>query len=189
MRGYFGIGVESVSKIRNVGALMRTAHAFDASFVLTVTPAVSMSALKQTYTAETAKHVPFYVLEHLDDLNLPRGCQMVGVELVEDAVELPSFRHPERAVYILGPEGGSLSAETLAKCDHLVKIPTKFCINVSVAGAVILYDRMLSYGRFPNRPVIPGGPLEKIAKPVQGGRRRKPRNKAGQPSEAPTQSY
>ena len=35
-RGYFGIGVEGVSKPMNVGALMRTAHAFGASFVFTL---------------------------------------------------------------------------------------------------------------------------------------------------------
>ena len=29
-RGYFGIGVEGVSKSANVGALLRTAHAFGA---------------------------------------------------------------------------------------------------------------------------------------------------------------
>ena len=28
MRGYFGIGVENVSKAMNAGAVMRTAHAF-----------------------------------------------------------------------------------------------------------------------------------------------------------------
>ena len=36
MRGYFGIGVERVSKPMNVGNLFRTAHAFGASFVFTV---------------------------------------------------------------------------------------------------------------------------------------------------------
>ena len=32
MRGYFGIGVENVSKAMNAGAVMRTAHAFGANF-------------------------------------------------------------------------------------------------------------------------------------------------------------
>jgi hypothetical protein len=31
------------------------------------------------------------------------------VELVEASIPLPSFRHPLRAAYILGPERGSLS--------------------------------------------------------------------------------
>ena len=36
MKGYFGIGVEGISKAMNVGTLFRTAHAFGASFVFTV---------------------------------------------------------------------------------------------------------------------------------------------------------
>ena len=32
MKGYFGIGVENVSKAMNAGAVMRTAHAFGANF-------------------------------------------------------------------------------------------------------------------------------------------------------------
>ena len=36
MSGYFGIGVEGVSKPANVGALLRTAHAFGAAFAFTV---------------------------------------------------------------------------------------------------------------------------------------------------------
>ena len=31
MRGYFGIGVEGISKPMNLGSLFRTAHAFGAS--------------------------------------------------------------------------------------------------------------------------------------------------------------
>ena len=37
MRGYFGIGVEGISKSFNVGNLFRSAHAFGASFVFTET--------------------------------------------------------------------------------------------------------------------------------------------------------
>ena len=33
MKGYFGIGVEGISKATNVGTLLRTAHAFGAAFV------------------------------------------------------------------------------------------------------------------------------------------------------------
>ena len=39
MRGYFGIGVEGISKPMNLGNLLRSAHAFGASFFFTVSPA------------------------------------------------------------------------------------------------------------------------------------------------------
>lgn len=83
---------------------------------------------------------------------------MVGVELTEDAVDLPTFRHPQSAAYVLGPERGSLSPEMTARCDHVVKIPTKFCINVSLAGALVMYDRHISMGSHTPRPIMPGGP-------------------------------
>ena len=79
------------------------------------------------------------------------------IELTDDAVMLPTFRHPPQAAYILGPEKGNLSDETLARCAHVVKIPTKFCINVSLAGALVMYDRHLSMGGYAPRPIMPGG--------------------------------
>ena len=36
MRGYFGIGAEGISKPMNLGNLIRSAHAFGASFVFLV---------------------------------------------------------------------------------------------------------------------------------------------------------
>jgi len=96
----------------------------------------------------------------LAELLLPRGCKLVGVERVEDAVDLPSFRHPLNAAYVLGPERAGLSAALLARCDHVVKIPTRFSLNLAVAGALVLYDRLLQHGRFAERPVGSGGPIE-----------------------------
>jgi hypothetical protein len=37
-----------------------------------------------------------------------------------------------------------------------VKIPTRFCINVGLAGALVMYDRVLSMGGWPRRPVHSG---------------------------------
>ena len=81
----------------------------------------------------------------------------MGVELLDEAEELPSFRHPRCAAYVLGRERGSLSPEMTARCDHLVRIPTRFCINVATAGAVVMYDRLISLGRFAERPVSAAG--------------------------------
>ena len=107
----------------------------------------------------------------MPSLTLPRDCALVGVELIDEAVELPSFRHPERVAYVLGPEAGSLSPQLVERCQHVVQIPTKFCVNVSVAGAVLMYDRLVSRGRRPDRPVAPGGPLQELEEHVRGGRK------------------
>jgi tRNA G18 (ribose-2'-O)-methylase SpoU len=159
MRGYFAIGVEGVTKPMNVGALMRTAHAFGASFVFTLAANYARDEGNLADTSDAAGSVPFFEFASIADFALPRDCVLVGVELMDDAVELPSFRHPRAAAYILGPERASLSPEVVARCAHVVKIPTRFSINLSLAGALVMYDRMLSLGRFPGRPVVPGGPI------------------------------
>lgn len=158
MRGYFGIGVEGISKPMNVGNLLRSAHSFGASFFFTVNPTVDVRGMRDSDTSGAFGHLPFYNFETVNDLILPRGASLVAIELLEDSVELPSFRHPQQAVYVLGPELGNVSPEMLARCDHKIKIPMKFCVNVGVAGALVMYDRLISMGRHAERPVHEGGP-------------------------------
>ena len=159
MRGYFGIGVESLSKPMNLGALQRTAHAFGAAFTFTVAAAPKVRVMHNADTAKSDLHVPWYLWNSVDDIQLPRGCVLVGVELTEDAIELPAFRHPLRAAYVMGGEARDLSPGLQARCAFIVKIPTRFCINVGLAGALVMYDRTLSMGNWPPRPVRPGGPV------------------------------
>jgi tRNA G18 (ribose-2'-O)-methylase SpoU len=156
-RGYFGIGAEHISKPLNLGNLVRSAHAFGASFVFTIGAAPELYHFKSD-TSKAGTHLPYYHWENLEEMRLPRGCHLVGVELMEEAVDLPSFSHPLQAAYVLGPELGSLSPELVARCDYLVRIPAEFCINVAMAGAIVMYDRMRVLGRFPPRPVTAGMP-------------------------------
>lgn len=173
MRGYFAIGVEGISKAGNVGNLIRSAHAFGASFFFAVAPGLDLREVRAVDTSDAVQHLPLYVFPDAASLRLPEGCALVGVELLDEAVELPSFRHPIRAAYVLGRERGSLTPEMVARCDHVVKIPTRFCINVGVAGALVMYDRMISLGRFAERPVRPGGPIPG-ARPRSGDRMPRP---------------
>lgn len=170
MRGYFGIGVEGLSKAMNLGSLMRTAHAFGASFVFTIAGVYARDEGGRADTSDAPANVPLYEFADLASFRLPVGCALVGVELLDDAVDLPSFRHPRACAYVLGPERGSLSPELAARCDHVVKIPTRFCINVGLAGALVMYDRTLSLGRFADRPALPGGPppAPPLTRPVFG---------------------
>ncbi len=151
-RGYFAIGAERMSKALNLGNLMRSAHAFGASFTFTI--GATYQALEAR--ADTSKgqwHLPHYNWTTLDAMVLPQGCKLVGIELTDSAIDLPSFCHPLRAAYVLGPERGSLSDPLLARCDFVVRIPTTFCINVAMAGAIVMYDRFRILAQFPERPV------------------------------------
>jgi tRNA G18 (ribose-2'-O)-methylase SpoU len=153
----------------NLGALTRTAHAFGASFVFTVAAAFDRRAANLADTSDAGASVPIYDWPALADLRLPFGCTLVGVELTDDAIDLPSFRHPRAAAYILGPERGSLSPEAAKLCEFVVKIPTKFCVNVALAGGLVMYDRVLCLGKHAPRPVGAGGPRAPDLDPHQFG--------------------
>ncbi|MEZ5896253.1 MAG: RNA methyltransferase [Parvularculaceae bacterium] len=146
MRGYFGVGSERISKPMNLGAVMRTAHAFGASFIFTLGSRMKARDIALSDTSKSDSHVPLYEWAGVDDMVLPKGCRLVGVELDERAVDLPNFRHPLNAAYLLGPERGDLSDAAKEKCDFMVKIPTRFCVNLSVAAAIVMYDRMIRLG-------------------------------------------
>lgn len=165
-RGYFAIGAESLSKPFNLGNLIRSAHAFGASFVFTVNAPYAVRTPSDTSRAPA--HLPLFNWDGVADMRLPEGCRLVGVELLDTAADLPSFRHPRQAAYVLGPERGRLSSEMLEKCDHVVRIPTAFCINVAMAGAVLMYDRVKTLGRFAPRPVSEGASGEPLPEHVHG---------------------
>ncbi|HET7211409.1 MAG TPA: TrmH family RNA methyltransferase, partial [Methyloceanibacter sp.] len=87
---------------------------------------------------------------------------------------------PLRAAYVLGPERGRLTPELAARCQHLVRIPSAFSLNVATAGAIVMYDRLRALGRFAARPVAEHGQTLPPAPHVQGAprRRRKPVDRA-----------
>lgn len=153
----------------NMGSLIRSGHAFGASFVFNVNAEYAVRGAHSD-TAKSTNNIPYYEWKTVGDMVLPAKCKLVGVELTDDAIDLPSFRHPTQAAYVMGPERGSLSDEMMEKCDYIIKIPTKFCINVQIAGSVVMYDRIRSLGYYPPRPTMPGGPEEPRMKHQHGGR-------------------
>ncbi|GAA0539622.1 tRNA G18 (ribose-2'-O)-methylase SpoU [Rhizomicrobium palustre] len=168
MRGYFGVGVDGISKPMNLGNLSRIANAFDASFFFSVNALVKLSDAESD-TSRAQKAMPYYQFATTDEFRLPTGCKLVAVEITEDAVELPRFRHPQRAAYVFGAERLSISKEMLKRADYVVKIPMKFSINVGMAGAIVLYDRLISLGGYPPRPVMTGGKQADLPPPHQWG--------------------
>ncbi len=168
MRGYFGVGVDGISKPMNLGNLTRIANAFDASFFFAINAHVKL-ADAQSDTSRAQQAMPYYQFRGIEEFRLPVGCKLVGVEITEDAVELPRFRHPQRAAYVFGAERLSLSQEMLNRCDFVVKIPMKFSINVGMAGAIVLYDRLINLGGYPPRPITAGGPQADLPPPHQWG--------------------
>ncbi|HEY7731768.1 MAG TPA: TrmH family RNA methyltransferase [Gaiellaceae bacterium] len=75
----------------------------------------------------------------VDDGRVP-----VAVERRAQAERLVDFVHPERALYVFGPEDGSIDKGWLHACHRFVCIPTvnDGPLNLAAAVNVVLYDRL-----------------------------------------------
>ena len=72
----------------------------------------------------------------------PYNCPMVVIEILDGAIPLPAFNHPERAIYVFGPEDGSVPTRIVAKSQYIVSVPTRQCMNLAATVNVVLYDRL-----------------------------------------------
>jgi tRNA G18 (ribose-2'-O)-methylase SpoU len=72
---------------------------------------------------------------------MPYDCQLIGIELDDKSEPIETFKHPERCIYLLGAEDHGLTKEAINKCHKIVQLPGDYCMNVSVAGSIIMYDR------------------------------------------------
>jgi tRNA (guanosine-2'-O-)-methyltransferase len=139
-QGFFGIGIQNGKTPENLGVLWRSAQNMGASFIFTIGNRYAKQAC-DTHKAVGA--MPYFHYETFEDFfnNLPKGAVLVGVELDEKAVQLETFAHPRRCVYLLGAEDHGLSKTAIEKSHHLVKFKSALSLNVSVAGSIIMYDR------------------------------------------------
>lgn len=143
MRGYAAIGLIGPKDPANIGGAMRAAHVFGASLVRITSPRASAKGFA-TDTTCAWKHIPVF---HTQDplKGLPEGCRTVAVEIDERARSLVSYRHPERALYLFGPESGSIPSDLIGACDDVVSVPSFFCLNLAAAVNVVLYDRVAKW--------------------------------------------
>ena len=127
----------------NIGGAIR------ASYVYGVNLVIIQGLASVRYPSDPQKgyrHLP--ILAGVTDLfdHLPCSSVPVAVELTEGAKSLISFKHPKNATYIFGPEDGSVPRETLKRCVSVVKIPTRYCMNLAATVNVVLYDRLAKLG-------------------------------------------
>lgn len=141
----FAIGVEYPKHEVNVGTLWRSAFVLGAALIFTVGRRYERQA---SDTTKAPRHIPLLHFEDWDDYRrrAPFAWEPVAIEIVEGARPLPTFTHPRQAVYLLGPEDGSLSEHASALARHHVIIPGRFCLNVAVAGSIVMYDRLAKIG-------------------------------------------
>jgi tRNA(Leu) C34 or U34 (ribose-2'-O)-methylase TrmL len=140
------IGLTNPKSPANVGAVMRAAGCFQAHAVFYTGIRYDRAARFHTDTRNRTLSIP---LQHTDCLldNVPAGMRVVCVELVEGATALPEFEHPAQALYVFGPEDGTLSQAVVDRADAVVYIPTIGCLNLAATVNVLLYDRLLKSGQ------------------------------------------
>jgi len=139
-RGFFGVAVYNPKREENVGAVIRVAHCFGASILYV------FGQRFRRYNSDTTNgtcHVPtLYIPDPALFWDyMPEHASVVALEITDGTDSLVRFCHPGRAVYVLGPEDGSLPSVVLDRAHHLVRVPTQFCLNVAHALTATLYDR------------------------------------------------
>ena len=146
--------LESIVDATNVGAIFRSAAALGIDAVL-VTPTccdplyrraarVSMGTVFQvpwTRIGKTAADWPEQGMQRLKAM----GFQTAAMALSDDSVSVedPKLCKAEKLAIVLGTEGDGLSADTIADCDHVVRIPMREgvdSLNVAAASAVAFWE-------------------------------------------------
>ena len=140
MRGYFGIGVLNSKTEMNIGTLWRSAYSLGASFIFVIGKRYKKQS---SDTTQTPRHIPLYEYQTFEDFynSMPKDCILIGIENGIGARSLELYNHPERAIYLLGAEDNGLTKEAIDKCHSKIEFKSKYCLNVAVAGSIIMYDR------------------------------------------------
>lgn len=137
------IGLVSPKCSANVASVLRTADCFGASAVF------ATGIRYRRHGADTSGAYSRVPLIQVDNLHahIPFAYVPVAIEIVDGCDSLPAFAHPRNALYVFGPEDGSLGRAHLSWCRHVIRIPTRLCLNLGVCVAVVLYDRAAKIAR------------------------------------------
>ena len=137
-RGFFEIGICAGKFPQNLGTLWRTASQLGAAGIFMIGHRYSRQS---SDTPHVARHIPLRQYVGWDEFVsvAPEKTLLVAVEM--GGRNLPTFIHPERAIYILGAE----DEDVLKSCSHVVSLPSvgHNSYNVAVAGALVMYDRYI----------------------------------------------
>lgn len=139
------IGLCNPKSPENVGSVMRAAANYRVGKVVYTGDRYPRALKHRADLADTSRKwgrsISLSAATNLLDI-APEGASIVCIELAENAISLPEYKHPENTFYIFGPEDGSISQEIINKADAVVYIPTIGCMNLAATVNVVLYDRL-----------------------------------------------
>lgn len=151
-KAHISIALTNPKSPTNVGAVMRAAGCYQADQVLYTGRRYEQAAKynKDTLKTDTKNMQDKIPLLAVDDFitikdlveSIPASAKIICVDLVEGATPLPHFVHPEQAVYIFGPEDGTIKQQVIDCADEVVYVPTVGCMNLAASVNVLLYDRI-----------------------------------------------
>jgi tRNA(Leu) C34 or U34 (ribose-2'-O)-methylase TrmL len=130
----------------NVGAAVRAASCFGVSQVWITGQRCAKAVWEQNRIPREERMKGFsdvdIVLEE-QPLNYFKEATPVAVELLSGSENILVFEHPEKAVYLFGPEDGSVPSSVRGLCHRRIFIPTRHCTNLGAAIYLVLYDRLV----------------------------------------------
>jgi tRNA(Leu) C34 or U34 (ribose-2'-O)-methylase TrmL len=149
---------------RNVGAVLRLASCYGVKQLwmsgnrINDDPSMA-KRLPREERMKGYKEVDLIQYDKFLDL-FPSDVIPVAVEVRENSEPLYTFDHPEKAVYVFGPEDGSIPRVYLQHCHRFVVIPTRHCLNLATAVATVLHDRAYKNYLKGNEEIITPGEFE-----------------------------
>ena len=135
------IGLINPKTPANVGSVLRAAGCFGVEAVFYTGERYERAAQFNTDTKSVNRNLPLHHVANPCD-SIPAHAKLVCVELAEGAIPLPAFQHPDNAVYLFGPEDGTLEQNLIDRADAVVYVPTIGCLNLAATVNVVLYDRL-----------------------------------------------
>ncbi len=141
------IALNNPKNATNVGAVMRAAGCYQVDQVVYDGQRYDRAVKLNTDTKNIRSSIPLTKTDSLLRAQV-EGIQVVCVDLVEGAQPLPNFKHPEKALYLFGPEDGTIPQDIIDRADHVVYVPTIGCMNLAATVNVLLYDRLAKSQQF-----------------------------------------
>lgn len=141
------IGLINPKSPTNVGAVMRASGCYQVDKVYYTGERYKKAAKFNTDTKNITEKIPLISTESVIEA-VTSNTKIICVDLVEGSTPLPHFTHPENAIYIFGPEDGTIPQNIINEADEVVYIPTIGCMNLAATVNVLLYDRMVKLNQF-----------------------------------------
>lgn len=140
------IGLIKPKYPHNVGAALRAASCFGVKQVWYTGNRVSLDPKKgeRLPREERMRGYQKVQLRQFDYFfdEFPSDVVPIAVEIRPNSESLFTFEHPEKALYVFGPEDGSIPSSVCRHCHRFVAIPMAHCANLAASVYMVLYDRM-----------------------------------------------